>query len=416
MAGPQRRHSPGVTMQRYQLGGRIIAATDAEFPELLAQAYALREKPLCLCQDGAALALHISRRGGTPAVSRWPGTGAHHAPDCDHYAAPDLLTGLGQVRGSAVLEDEATGAAALRLAFPLTRAPARSAPTALTNDKPAVKSNGQRLSMRGLLHFLWDRAELTYWHPGMAGRRNWFIVRRALREAARTCRVRGDSLSGALFIPEIFKVDRKDEILSRRQATLAPVYASRDAMMIVIGEIKSITEARYGERIILKHLPDWPITMDKDMARRFHQRVAAEQGLWNAGGADGHLVMAASFAIAPSGVPELIELSLMPVTAQWLPFESLAEQALLAKAVDEGRRFVKGLRFNLGSQVPIASLTLTDTGALATAVYLERFQSDMDYDRALETLRQVPGIAHATWAPARNLPARSRHLPGQPPS
>ena len=115
-------------------------------------------------------------------------------------------------------------------------------------------------------------------------------------------------------------------------------------------------------------------------------------------------------------MPELIELSLMPVTAQWLPFESLAEQALLAKAVDEGRRFVKGLRFNLGSQVPIASLTLTDTGALATAVYLERFQSDMDYDRALETLRQVPGIAHATWAPARNLPARPRQLLGQPPS
>ena len=391
-------------MQRYFMLDREIGDDEDGFAAALSRAYALREKPLCLCRRDVALPLYISLRHDVHVVARWPGSGALHAPGCEHYEAPDFLTGLGQVKGGAIIENEETGEADLRFAFPLSRSPARAAPSALTNDKPSIKSTGQRLSMRGLLHYLWDRAQLTHWHPKMAGKRNWYVVRRALLSAAQTCRARGESFAQSLFIPEVLTIDKKDEITARRRSELAPVHASHDAIMVVIGEVKSIDEARFGERLLLRHLPDWPFTLDRDMARRFHKRFAGEQQLWNANGTKGHLVMAASFSLSPSGLPEVIEMSVMPVTDQWLPFESLDELALIAKAVTGNRRFVKGLRLNLGSDVPIASMALTDTGAMATAVYLELGRIDPAYDEALALLMRAPGVEHATWQPGTTLP------------
>lgn len=48
--------------------------------------------------------------------------------------------------------------------------------------------------MRGLLHVLWDRAKLTHWHSKMAGKRNWFVVRRALMEAVASCRAKQEAV------------------------------------------------------------------------------------------------------------------------------------------------------------------------------------------------------------------------------
>lgn len=399
-------------MQRYCILEREIGESEDGFPAVISRAYLLREKPLCLCRRDEKLPLYISLRHGAHVLSRWPGTGARHAAECDHYEAPDFLTGLGQVKGSAIVENPDSGEVDLRFSFPLSRGPARAAPSAVTNDKSAVKTNGQRLTMRGLLHFLWDRAQLTHWHPKMAGKRNWFVVRRALMNAALTCKARGTNFAPSLFIPETLSIDRKDEIAMRRRSELAPLHASRDAIMVVIGEIKTIEEARFGEKIVLRHLPDWPFMLDRDMAIRFHKRFAAEEQLWNAEGPRAHLIMAGSFGLSQSGLPEVIEASIMPVTEQWLPFETLDDQALIAKAVSDGRRFVKGLRLNLGSDVPIASMALTDTGGTATAVFLEQHHVDADYDKALTALMASPGVEHATWAPGQTLPpARPRSDP-----
>ena len=396
-------------MQRYRLFGEALAAGSDGFESVIARAYAGKHRPVCLCRDDVELELYISSRHGTHVLSRWPGTGARHAPHCDHYEAPDFLTGKGQVQGSAVVEDENTGDVLLRFAFPLARGAARTAPASLTNDKPVVTSKGQRLSMRGLLHFLWDRAELTHWHPRMAGKRNWFVVRRALMNAALGCKTRGDDFHKTLFIPETFKLSDKDMIEGRRHGELAPARTSRDTIMVLIGEIKAIEAARFGEKIVVRHLPDWPFLMDDEMARRFHRRFAVEQELWRSQGDDGHLVMAASFSIGASGLPQLFEVSVVPMTPQWLPFESSDERSLLAKAVTEQRRFVKGLRFNLGLEKPVASVALTDTGAEASAVYLTRNLPDATYDDALAELMKTAGVSHHLWRPGDRLPSVSSH-------
>lgn len=143
--------------------------------------------------------------------------------------------------------------------------------------------------MRGLLHVLWDRAELTHWHLKMAGRRNWCVMRRA-----------------------------------------------RDEMMVVVGEIKELVSAHGAGKIVLRHVGGMPFVMAPDMTRRFHKRFAGELALWEAQGgprgSGGRPVMAGSFARRREGTFNLIEVALMPVTPEWLPDETSDERYLIAAA------------------------------------------------------------------------------------
>lgn len=401
-------------MQRYYIIDREIEAGEPGFDAMIAQAYAQKIPVHCLCRRDVDLPLYIARRHDQHVLARWPGSGATHAPACDHYEAPDFLTGLGQVRGSAIKDDDKSGETTLMLGFPLSRGAARAAPASLTNDKADVSATPQRLTMRGLLHFLWDRAELTHWHPRMAGKRNWYIVRRQLLHAAHGCKARGHSLGDVVFVPETFRLDAKDAIAGRRSGELHLAKASKDAIMVLVGEIRAIEPARYGEKILIRHLPDWPFLVDADMARRFHKRFAVEEELWRSDEQDGHLMIAASFSISPSGLPQLIETALMPVTREWLPYEGLEERNLIARAVEERRRFVKGLRYNLVSDKPIASLALTDTGAQATAVHLARHLPDPSYDEALAALMRTPGVAHVAWCIGDALPSPGMRPPPAP--
>ncbi len=394
-------------IQRYRVLGRSVAEGD-ELQQLLAKPTRKRPRSCANAARGPSLPLYISHRNDRYVLARWPGSGARHATACDHYEAPDYLTGMGQVRGSAILDDEASGETALKLGFPLSRGSARLAPAALTNDKPTVKSSGQKLSMRGLLHVLWDRAELTHWHPKMAGKRSWFVVRRALLEAAASCRAKQEALPHVLFVPESFRLEEKEDIRARRRAALERVYRSRDEMMVVVGEIKEIVAAHGAERIVLRHVGDMPFVMDPDMARRFHKRFAGELALWQAQhggkGEQDHLVIAGSFARRREGTFDLIEVALMPVTPEWLPYETSDERYLLAKAVAEKRRFVKGLRVNLDVDTPIASLVLKDTGEEACAVHIH--DRDNEVAEPLEALLAGQGVAHRFWKEGEPLPAR----------
>ncbi|MFX8156693.1 DUF1173 family protein, partial [Acinetobacter baumannii] len=79
-------------------------------------------------------------------------------------------------------------------------------------EHESVRSDGTKLTMRGLMHFLMDEAGLTRWTPAMAGRRNWYVVRRELLKAASSKMTKGQPLPTLLHIPESFALDRADEI------------------------------------------------------------------------------------------------------------------------------------------------------------------------------------------------------------
>src|SRR3546814_5487265 len=76
---------------------------------------------------------------------------------------------------------------------------------------------------------------------------------------------------------------------------------------------------------------------------------------------------------------------------------------LVTHAVEDQRHFVKGMRVNLGLEMPIASLTPTDTGTEATTVYLAHNLPEPRYDEALAQLMKTQGVQHMTWRPGDRL-------------
>ena len=390
--------------QSYRIGGVLEFADEGpEFQAVLSRAQSAKSPVLCGCRDAEDLRLYISKRFGRFVLSRWPGSGGGHATACDHFELPDFLSGMGQVRGAAVLEDEATGEASLKVNFPMSRGAARVAPSALSNDKPSVKSTGYKLSMRGLLHVLWDRAQLTHWHPGMLKKRSWFVVRRALLEAADACRMKTLPLCDLLFIPESWREDDKEGIAKRRVTSLERVRRSRDEMLMIIAEIKEYHLVQDRLKITFKHLGDMRFVLDPDMTRRFYKRFEGDLNLFASDDrTDCHLILAGSFCRRPEGTYDLIEVALMPVNRQWLPYETGDELELVKQCVREERRFVKGLRVNLDRNVPIASLVLKDMGERVTAVHIH--DSELDIGDPLKELMTDDRVDHVLWSEGVELP------------
>lgn len=316
--------------------------------------------------------MYVARLGDGYIVKRMPGTGCDHAPNCPSYEPPAELSGLGQVLGSAITEDSDTGKTTLKLDFPLTRRPGRSEQPPSGDDSISVATDGTKLSLRGLLHYLWDQSELTHWQPGFAGRRTWATVRRHLLQAAQGKTAGGHPLQDRLYIPETFTVEQRDQINARRLSqwkVAIPQSGGYRKLMLLIGEVKEITPARFGYKAVIKHVPDQSIMLDAGMYRRMARRFAVELSIWGASDAV-HMMLIGTFGLSGAGMPAFEELSLMPVNAQWLPFEHVAELQLIDRMAREGRRFTKGLRYNLSSCEPVASAVLLDTAGSPLGMWI----------------------------------------------
>lgn len=359
----------------YEIGGRRFEIGSHGLAEAIADAHASHQRPRCMClqsDGGPGIDMYVARLGQGYIVKRMPDTGSHHAPDCPSYEPPAEFSGLGQVLGSAITEDPATGETTLRLDFPLSRIAGRSMVPPSGGSSDSVATDGTRLSLRGLLHYLWDQAELTRWHPGFTGKRNWGTVRRHLLQAAENKVARGHALRARLYVPEPFCIDERDAINTRRMAQWQHAVAApgkAQHLMLLIGEVKEIVRVRYGFKAIVKHMPDQAFAIDEQLYRRLGRRFEPQLALWGASD-DIHMVMIATFGVSNAGVPAIHELCLMPVTRQWLPVDDGFEKQLLDKLVGENRAFVKSLHYNLGRCNRIASAVLTDCEGSAPMLFI----------------------------------------------
>jgi Protein of unknown function (DUF1173) len=348
-----------------EVDGQRFEAASLGLGDAIAKAHAAHRRPRCMCRggtDGRGIEMYVARLGDGFIVKRMPNTGCQHAPSCASYEPPAESSGLGQVLGSAIFEDPATGETTLKLDFPLTKIAGRAAQPNAGADGDSVATDGTKLSLRGLLHYLWDQAELTRWQPGFAGKRTWGTVRKHLLRAADNKIARGDPLRARLYIPEVFSVEQRKAIRARQTAQCSTAIAAPGKplqLMLMIAEVKEIVPARYGFKAMVKHLPYQAFMLDEPLYRRLGRHFAKELALWGAS-EDLHMVMIATFNVAASGIPTIMELSLMPVTRYWLPVEDAFEKQLIERLVAEGRSFVKGLRYNLGTRTQLASATLTD--------------------------------------------------------
>lgn len=385
-------------METYRFASAVLSAGDPAFAAHLANAYSDKSRPLCMCMSTTGVPMYVSRLNDRFLVKRMPNTGSLHHPDCDSYEPPPELSGLGEVAG-AIQEDIDAGSTALKLDFQLSKIGSRALPLSSGMLSDRVRTDGSRLTLRATLHYLWEQAQLNRWTPRMAGKRSWYVVRKHLLQAAAGKTAKGFALTDILFIPESFSIEHKGEIATRRFAKLARTAMATKGghqLMLLIGEVKSIEPARYGHKIVIRHLPDMPLLLAEDLHNRMVKRFANELALWSENESI-HLLTVATFGTSPAGVAHLEEACLVPVTSNWIPIEHHADAQLLEQLTQSGRRFTKGLRYNLASDRPLASAVLFDTAPTPVALYLVPPSASDAYRQALDQLVQARELTPWIW-------------------
>jgi hypothetical protein len=262
---------------RYFIKGRTYPAADPGLQDALAQVYGSPERPRCLCVSGG-IEMYIARHAEY-IVKRMPDTGHLHHPTCPSFEPEPGMSGLGELAGVAIIE-HAPDQVEVRTDFAMSRLPGKAVPRGEAVIDPAeVHAPRKRMSLRALLHFLYERAGFNRWYPAMEGRRNQGVLHKYLSEAARGVTVKGASLDERLYVPEPFRVELKDEIGERRRKKLALLLSPEDAvqykMAIIVGEYNGSEPTAFGRRIVVKHMPDVPLYIETKAWERVERSYAA---------------------------------------------------------------------------------------------------------------------------------------------
>lgn len=389
----------------YRIGSDTVDAADPRLNALLAKAHETRQRPLCLCRR-EGVPMYVAKISGRFFMKRLPDTGGNHSATCESYEPPQELSGLGQVAGSAIVENPDEGTTALKFDFSLSKSGSRMAPAKGDGKSDSVKTDGNKLTLRGTLHYLWEEAGFHKWSPSMAGKRNWGVLKRFLMQAAEDKTAKSTALADLLFIPDMFDKDKKDQLAAQRNARLRRVAAPENGarkLMLVVGEVKEFAVARFGHKVLIKHLPDFPFMLNDDIYKRLFKRFENELALWEALETS-HLVAIGTFSVGQTGVASMEEVALMIVSENWIPFENLVEKSLLDKLTTEGRRFFKGLRYNLADNRPLASAVLSDTPE-PVAMYVIPPAAGEDYLKALAELTEGSKLKSWQWDAESDMPA-----------
>ncbi len=353
--------------------------------------------------------MYVAKFADRHILKRMPDTGPQHDPSCDSYEPPYELSGFGHVAGSAIRENIEDGVTVLKLDFSLSKSGTKGSPaTGGEKDAGSVKTDGAKLSLRALLHYLWDQAEFNRWRPRMAGKRNWAVIRKYLLEAAEGKTAKGKPLIEVLFIPEMFRSEREAEVTQRQSAFINGVANSdgkRRSLLMLIGEVKEIGPARFGHRMVVRHMPKFPFMLNDDVHRRMGAKFVNELSLWGAM-PEAHLIAIATFGMGATGLAAIETIALMIVNENWIPFENSYDAALLHELTKRRASFLKGLRYNLSSDQPLASVVLREDDSAPVAMYVVPPGADDAYRGALEALTNESDMTAWLWnAGVEEMPA-----------
>ncbi|MGE3874344.1 MAG: DUF1173 domain-containing protein [Parvibaculaceae bacterium] len=386
-------------MRRFEIGGVVLDEADPDLTAVVAAAYRDRVRPLCLCKQ-PGIAMYVACIGDQHVIKRMPLTGGLHDPGCDSYEPSLELSGLGPLMGNAIRLDPETGQAALRLEFSLSRTGSRAPPTPGASEASSVKSEARRLSLRALLHFLWNEAGLTKWTSVWSGKRQWWNLRWHLIEAAKTMVVKGAPLNEVLLVPEPFRASSKAAIEERRAAALSAILPQKSGprrLMVLVGQVKEFQAARGGHRVIVKHMPGFPLLLDDKGWQRLTARFEVELALWSAND-DAHLVAIATFGVNDAGLAAIEEIALMMVTENWIPYESVHEERLVGALAKLREQSIKGLRYGLPSDQPMVTALLMQRQPKPLALFIVPGSADDAYEAGLsEMIAARPDFESWIW-------------------
>lgn len=397
--------------QRFSFEGRVIDAVDPGLQGLLAGLHEASARPRCLCVPGGVemyVAFHRQYL-----VKRMPDSGPRHHPGCPSFEPGPAASGLGELMGEAVVRVDGDRFD-LNVSFPWVRLAKRAGARGEAADTAEVGRAKQRMSLRALTHFLFERAGFNRWSPAMAGKRGQGVLHRYLMQAAEDVRVKGEVLADRLYVPEPFTEERKAELAVRRRARLA-ILQPRDTkhpMALVLGEFKTSEPAMVGRRIWIRHMPDAPLLAEAQTWRRIEHGFAPLLEAVDADGGQGlRLLLAALIRARREDTYEIELASLMLASETWIPLDGVHEAPLVRELVAQGRRFIKPLRYDARSACAFANVLLLDAGAQPVPLHvLSPFMKPSD--RALKNrLLDAEGAAAWCWSLDEPMPALPRPSP-----
>jgi Protein of unknown function (DUF1173) len=235
-------------MSLYRFQHFKLAPGDPWWQQIAHQAYVSRQPLFCACvSPGIEAPMVLVQAHGTYVAKPIPLTGPRHASSCDHYRQPDALSGRSEIAG-AIREDVQANKTYLSLDISLRERASGAAPSPFDDAADMVEGEPEKLTLKALLHYLFDEAGLTRWTPKMHGKRIWGSVSRALCNAAANKIAKRQPLLDNLYIPEPFFPDQANRIRQRRAKKLRRL-KEPDSRMLIISEWRCLESTHLGSML-----------------------------------------------------------------------------------------------------------------------------------------------------------------------
>ncbi len=403
-------------LTRYFIKGRTYNCADPQLQEGLSRVYGASERPRCMCVPGG-VEMYIAKHADY-VVKRMPDTGRLHHPTCPSFEPEPGTSGLSELMGEAIIE-HSPDQVEVRTDFAISRIPGKAMPRGAALPDPAeIRAPRKRMSLRALLHFLYERAGFNRWYPAMEGRRNQGVLHKYLLEASRGVLLKGAMLDERLYVPEPFRSEFKEEIAARRRKRLALLLSPEDAvqfkMAIIVGEYNGSESTTFGRRISVRHMPDVSLCIDGKTWDRVDRSYGA---ILQARDADvackPRAMMAALIYAKGEHVYQVDTISMMLTTESWIPLDGLHELPLIEALQHERRAFLKPLKYDARIAVAFPNVLLLDCGKAPVPMHVVSPFADAK-ERAIKE-RVVANGGASTWVwyadremPALPVPAGSR--------
>src|SRR6266403_3705244 len=211
--------------QRFSIEGRTYTSRDPSLQDALARVYDGPERPRCTCQRGG-IEMYVAKHR-LYVVKRMPDTGHQHHVTCVSYEPELGQSGLGELIGEAIIE-RSPELIELCVDFPLSRVPGRTTVRGAAQELADINAPRHRMSLRAVMHFLFERAGFNRWYPAMEGKRTQAVLHKHLLEAADGIQTKGVTLLERLYVPEQFHEEHKREIAERRRHKLSVLQSPAD--------------------------------------------------------------------------------------------------------------------------------------------------------------------------------------------
>lgn len=348
----------------YSINDEVYQIDDPALPAALRNAYEEHKRPLCLCVPNG-LPMYVAHAYNRYLLKRMPGTGDLHSADCESFESFDVSAGLTNLQDAgAVKEDPDNGTLLLRFGFRLTSSGKQAQQERVESESTSAKTDGGKLSLRGLLDLLWTKAKFNTWKPGFLGKRNWNVIHHYLMNELALMRTGSTDMTSVLYVPPFFNRDEKLRQQTERTEFYADTRGSRESnkkLKMLLGEIKIIRPLREGEALVFRHVPERQFVLPVDLDRRMRKRYQSLLELWSSS-TDSHLIALCTLGVSSSGLYIIDELTLMLVDKNWLPYERQEDADLTQLLVDQQRSFTKPMYCTRPRTEALPMASLHDTG------------------------------------------------------